>query len=198
MSENIKDGKMDVMGINIDISQVLGQKIIDQQIAQMSDEDMKTILSYISSDLFNETSVYNYDTGERVKKLIIKERTKDQWGNYKEKEIPIGELIKNQFNSRIKDELSKKIEEIIASTDYQKKIDEIANELVDYSINGYKDDMKTRIRERLIGNVMDESPKYCGQPLLALINQEIDKRMYRQKICFIGGLYERDNNKYTR
>ena len=179
MSENIKDGKMDVMGINIDITQVLGQKIIDQYIAQMSDEDMKKILSYISNDLFNETSVYNYDTGETVKKLIIKERTKDQWGNYKEKEIPIGELIKNQFNSRIKEELSKKVEEIIASTDYQKKIDEIANELVDYSINGYKDDMKARIRERLIGNVMDESPKYCGQPLLALINEEIDKRMYR-------------------
>ena len=86
---------------------------------------------------------------------------------------------KSQFNSRIKEELSNKIEEIIASTDYQKKIDEIANELVDYSINGYKDDMKARIRERLIGNVMDESPKYCGQPLLALINEEIDKRMYR-------------------
>ena len=113
MSENIKDGKMDVMGINIDISQVLGQKIIDQYIAQMSDEDMKTILSYISSDLFNETSVYNQDTGEKVQKLSIKERTKDQWGNYKGNEIPIGELIKKQFNSRIKEELSKKIEEII-------------------------------------------------------------------------------------
>ena len=57
MSENIKDGKMDVMGINIDISQVLGQKIVDQYIAQLSDEDMQTILSYISSDLFNETYV---------------------------------------------------------------------------------------------------------------------------------------------
>ena len=94
MSENIKDGKMDVMGINIDISQVLGQKIIDQYIAQMSDEDIQTILSYISSDLFNETSIYNYDTGETVKKLIIKQRTKDQWGYYKEKEIPIGNLLR--------------------------------------------------------------------------------------------------------
>ena len=45
------------MGINIDISQVLGQKIVDQYIAQLSDEDMQTILSYISSDLFNETYV---------------------------------------------------------------------------------------------------------------------------------------------
>lgn len=179
MSENIKDGKMDVMGINIDISQVLGQKIVDQYIAQLSDEDMQTILSYISSDLFNESSVYNYETGDTVKKLVIKQRTKDQWGSYKEKEIPIGELIKDQFNSRIKEELSKKVEEIITSSDYQKKIDEIANELVDYSINGYKDDMKARIRERLIGNVMNESAQYCGVSLLSLINHEIDKRMYR-------------------
>lgn len=121
MSENIKDGKVDVMGINIDISQVLGQKIVDQYIAQLKDEDVKTLMKYISEDLFTST----YDD-----KLIIKERTKDQWGNYREKEIPIGELIKNQFNSRIKEELSKKIENIIASMDYQKKIEEIANELV--------------------------------------------------------------------
>ena len=73
----------------------------------------------------------------------------------------------------------KKLSQLGTLTIYQKKIDEIANELVDYSINGYKDDMKARIRERLIGNVMDESPKYCGQSLLALINEEIDKRMYR-------------------
>lgn len=168
MSENIKDGKVDVMGINIDISQVLGQKIVDQYIAQLKDEDIKTLMEYISEDLFTST----YDD-----KLVIKRREKDQWGSYREKEIPIGELIKNQFNSRIKEELSKKVEDIIASTDYQKKIEEIANELVDYSINGYKEDMKNRVRERLIGNVMDESPQYCGIPLTVLINQEIDKRI---------------------
>lgn len=168
MSENIKSGKVDVMGINIDISQVLGQKIVDQYIAQLKDEDIKTLMEYISEDLFTST----YDG-----RLVIKRREKDQWGNYRDKEIPIGELIKNQFNSRIKEELSKKIEEIIASTDYQKKIEEIANDLVDYSIDGYKEDMKNRIRERLIGNVMDGSPQYCGVPLTVLINQEIDKRI---------------------
>lgn len=175
----IKCGKMDVMGINIDISQVLGQKIVDQYIAQLSDEDMQTILSYISSDLFEETSVYNYDTGEKVKKLIIKQREKDKWGNYKDRETPIGDLIKDQFNSRIKEELTKKVEEIIASSDYQKKIEEIANELIDYSINGYKEDMKSRIRERLVGNVLNESVNYCGISLISIINQEIDKRLYR-------------------
>lgn len=179
MSENIKDGKVEVMGINIDISQVLGQKIVDQYIAQLKDENIKELLSYISSDLFYETSVFNYETGEQVKTLKVKERKKDQWGNYIDREIPIGELIKNQFNERIKEELKKKVEEIITSTDYKKKIEEIANELVDYSINGYKEDMKNRIRERLIGNVMDEVPQYCGVSLINLINQLIDNRIRR-------------------
>lgn len=156
------------MGINIDISQVLGQKVVDQYLAQLRDEDIENLMKYISEDLFTQT----YDN-----KLIIKRREKDSWGSYKTKEIPIGELIKNQFNERIKEELSKKVEEIITSTDYQKKIDEIANELVDYSINGYKEDMKSRIIERLVGNVIDSTPYYCGNSLLDLINQAIDMRL---------------------
>lgn len=178
MSENIRDGKMDIMGVNIDISQVLGDKIVDQYLAQLTEENMQEILSYISSDLFKEDSIYNFETGEKVKKLVIKTRTKNDWGSYNEKEIPIGELIKNYFNDRIKEELKKKVEEIIASTDYQEKIEEIANELIDYSINGYKEDMKNRIRERLVGNIMDEQPNYCGVSLLELIRTEISKQIH--------------------
>ena len=59
----------------------------------------------------------------------------------------------------------------------QEKIEEIANELVDYSINGYKEDMKNRVRERLVGNIMNDSPNYSGISLLEIINHEIDKRM---------------------
>lgn len=178
MSENIRDGKMDIMGVNIDISQVLGDKIVDQYLAQLTEENMQEILTYISSDLFKEDSIYNIETGERVKKLVIKTRTKNEWGNYIEKEIPIGELIKNYFNDRINEELKKKVEEIIASTDYQEKIEEIANELIDYSINGYKEDMKNRIRERLVGNIMDDQPKYCGVSLLDIIRNEISKQIH--------------------
>lgn len=31
----------------------------------------------------------------------------------------------------------------------------------------------------MIGNIMDESPKYGGQSLLSIINYEIDKRIIR-------------------
>lgn len=177
MSEQINNGKMEVMGINIDISQVLGQKIVDQYIAQLTEENMKTIMDYISADLFSEISVYNYDLNERVKKLVIKERAKDNWGNYKDKEIPIGELIKKHFNNRINEELKAKVEEIIATDDYKQKIEDIANELVDYSINGYKEDMKNRIRQRLVNNVLDEQPYYYGMSLREIINNEINNRL---------------------
>jgi hypothetical protein len=177
MSEQINNGKMEVMGINIDISQVLGQKIVDQYIAQLTEENIKTIMDYISADLFSEISVYNYDIGEMVKKLVIKERAKDNWGNYKGNEIPIGELIKRHFNNRINEELKAKVEEIIESTDYKQKVEDIANELVDYSINGYKEDMKARIRQRLVNNVIDNEPYYYGMNLRDLINREIDNRL---------------------
>ena len=173
----MENGKMDVIGINIDISQVLCQKIIDQYMAQLSEDNMRELMNYISSDLFTTTSFYDWDKNEQVTKMVVKQRIKDQWGNYKDKDIPIGELIKRQFNERIKEELNKKVEEIVASTDYQKKIDDIANELVDYSVNGYKEDMKNRIRERLVGNVMDCQPYYGGVSLQCIINQEIDRRM---------------------
>lgn len=178
----MENGKIDVMGINIDISQVLGQKIVDQYIAQLTEEDMKTIMDFISKDFFvkKEQSIFNYDTSKYDTKTVtyVKEREKDNWGNYKTRELTIGELIKNQFNNRIREELTKKVEEIIATTDYQEKIEQIANELVDYSVNGYKEDMKNRIRERLVGNVMDATPYYGGIDLLYLINSEIDKRIH--------------------
>lgn len=177
----MENGKLDVMGINIDISQVLGQKIIDQYIAQLTEDDMKTIMDFISQDFFIKKSqqVFNYDTNKYDTKMIayVKEREKNQWGSYKTNEMTIGELIKQQFNKRISEELTKKVEEIIATSDYQEKIEQIANELINYSINGYKEDMKNRIRERLVGNVMDATPYYDGIDLKYLINEEIDKRI---------------------
>ncbi len=178
---NIENGKMDVMGINIDISQVLGQKIVDQYIAQLTEEDMNTIMDYISQDFFvkKNQSVFNYDTNKYDYKMVacVKEREKNQWGGYNTNEMTIGELIKKQFNNRISEELTKKVEEIIATDDYKEKIEQIANELVDYSVNGYKEDMKNRIRERLVGNVMDAAPYYDGVNLRYLIQEEINKRL---------------------
>lgn len=180
-SLHMNDGKMNVMGINVDISQILGQKIIDQYIAQLTEDDMQTIMDFISANFFvkKDQAIFNFETNQYDHKMIayVKEREKDNWGNYRSRDMTIGELIQQQFNARIKEELTKKVEEIIATADYKEKIEQIANELVDYSINGYKEDMKNRIRERLVGNVLDDVPYYNGIDLRYIINEEISKRM---------------------
>lgn len=177
----MENGKIDVAGINIDISQILGQKIVDQYIAQLTEEDMQTILDFISQDFFvkKKQNIFNYDTNQYDTKMVayVKEREKDNWGYYKTKDLTIGELIKSKFNEKIREELTKKIEEIVATSDYQEKIEQIANELVDYSISGYKADMKNRIRERLVGNIMDAAPYYDGVNLRYLIQDEVNRML---------------------
>ena len=74
--------------------------------------------------------------------------------------------------------LKNKVEEIIASTDYKKKIEDLANEIVDFSINGYKEAMKNRIVERMVGNVLDAQPYFSGQSLVQIINEVIDSRLH--------------------
>ena len=178
MSEAIKNGEMNVMGINIDISQVLGEKIIDQYLAQLKEEDMETLLKYISSDLFTEYTDYSDPILAKRLKVSERKKIKNSWGEvrYETDELTLGELVKNRFNKRIKEELMKKIEEIVASDDYKEKINSIAEEIVEYSINGYKEDLKAALKQKLVHNVLDPEPMYGGQPLSILINQIIDER----------------------
>ena len=141
---------------------------------------MQKIIEHISSDLFETVKTHNWETGEFnvTNKVRVQREEKGYYSGtkYVTDEYAIGNLIKKLFNQRIKEELTKKVEEIIASADYQSKIDDIANELVEYSINGYKEDMKARIRERLVNNVVDPSPYYGGINLRSIINQEINNR----------------------
>lgn len=177
----MENGKMDVMGINIDISQVLGQKIVDQYIAKLTEEDMNAVMDFISADFLvkKENKVFNYDTKQYDTNMVVtvKESEKDFYGRPKTSQHTIGELIRNQFNERIKEELTKKVEEIIATADYKEKIEQIANELIDYSVNGYREDMKNRIRERLSGNVLDASPSYGGVSIQYLIEEVLNRRL---------------------
>lgn len=169
MSEEIKNGKVDVMGINIDISQVLGQKIVDQYMAELTEDDVKKLMDYISDDLWTKT----WDN-----KTVVKVREKDNWGSYKTKELPIGEIVKNQFNERIKEELKAKCEEIVSTQDFKDKVEQIANEIIEYMTEGYKEDLKERIKERMLNSV-NAQPVYGGISLLGIINQEINNRMMR-------------------
>lgn len=168
-------GQVNMMGLNIDLSKTIGDMLADQYIAQLTPENVKTLMDFITQDLFTPGSRYDSVEGVYKNVLVVKEGKKNNWGEIIK--YSIGEMIRTEFNKRIEKELIKKVEEIIATTDYQERIDKIANDLVDYSITGYADDMKNRIRERLVGGVIDPYPTYGGMNLKELIHQCINERM---------------------
>ena len=175
ITPNLPEGNVNMMGINIDISKTIGNTIAEQYLAQLSPELMEVLMNFITSDLFATQSRYDYTEGITKEIQIVKESKKNSWGNIEK--YSIGDLIKEKFNKRIEEELKKKVEEIIASADYQERIDKIANELVEYSINGYANDMKERILERLVGNTMNPYPSYEGRDLRSIIHDCINERI---------------------
>ena len=158
-------GQIEVAGINIDISSILGNNIIDQYIAQLDDKAIKVIMDHISEDLFEPSSEFGHD---KAPKLKYTRKSSNYYYNSNNTEF-IADIVKNLFNKRIKEELLKKVDEIIASDDYQKRIEEIARDIIEYSINGYKEEMAKRICERLVGNVLDPQPNYDGKSLNEII-----------------------------
>lgn len=171
-------GKGEVLGLEMQFSKMLGDVIVENYINNLSEDDMKLITDFITQDLFEYKRDWSSNNPEAMKKFV-KENWKEgsSWSSREVKSI--GTQIKEMFNARIKEELQKKIEEIVKSSDYQEKIDSIANEIVDYCINGYKEDLKNSIREKLIGNVMNNNQYYGGNSLTEVIHEVVESYIRR-------------------
>ena len=173
MSESIsKDeyGKAKVLGIDIQFSKILNDSIVENFLSQITEEDMKLLFEYITQDLFDYKRK-SYDSDE-MQKIVKQDWTSGNgWNSTTYKSL--GTEVKERFNQRFKEELEKKIAEIIATDEYSKKIDEMAHEIIDYSVKGYKEDLKQSIREKMIGNVMGNSQSYGGEDLTYVIHQVV-------------------------
>ena len=172
---HVKYDNEQVLGLELQFSKMLGDVIVENYLKSISEEDMKLIIDHMTSDLFEEIKDWN---GNKVKR--VKDNWKEDKGYYNSNTvISVGNKIKEMFNQKVKEELKLKIEEIIKSTEYQEKIVMMAQDIVDYSIEGYKEDLKQSIREKMIGNVMGNSQYYGGTNLIDVINMVIDNRLPR-------------------
>jgi hypothetical protein len=178
-----KYGSGQVLGLEVQFSKMLGDTIVEQYLKQITEDDMNLIIEYMTKDLFDYKTKHDYSTGEDIVTKIVKEdweKTKNSGYGWRDTEtvISIGSQVKEMFNNRFKDLMKEKIEEILKSDEYQKKVDEVAHDVIDYCVEGYKVDLMNSIREKLIGNVMHNEPYYGGVGLKTLINQAIDNRMH--------------------
>ena len=165
----MEKGKLNAMGMDINISEVIGSKIVDQWLATISEDDMALILKAIDEEAFGHT----YDDH----KYFVKEK-KNGTGYYAQSEVtPLWREIQKRFQEKFCDQIMDKMIEVMDSEAYKKRVDEIAQEIMDYAVEGYANDLKSRVNERLVGNVLDGAPRYDGLSISEIVAMEISKRI---------------------
>lgn len=165
---NIKDGKLNVMGVDVNISQTLGQMICSQYLSSISESDMEKILNFMDEDVF-DTDKY---TG--VKKV----RTRS--GSYCY-DNELMDNIKTEFAKEFKEQVKNTLVSRMESPEFKKKMESFADDIISYAIDGFKEDIASRIRTALVDNLFSSNPTIpaTGESLYSIINSVIDARFCR-------------------
>jgi len=166
MVDEEKKSYEEMFGVNLDISTVLSGEIVKRFMAQITSEQMQNILDDISKDAFNK----KYDGTLEIK------MEEDRRG-YGFSSKTLGSIVKERFNEQVKDDLMKECLKIIETKDYKDKIHAWAEEMVDYCTEGYKNDLKQALYNKLVGNVVNmesiDMMRFNGNNLKSIIQSEI-------------------------
>lgn len=166
----MEKGKLNAMGMDINISEVIGSKIVDQWLAAISEDDMALILKAIDEEAFGHT----YDDH----KYFVKKKKNGDGYYARTEETPLWREIQKRFQEKFCDQIINKMNEMIESEEYKKRVEKIAQEIMDYAVEGYTKDIKERVKERLVGNVIDSSPNFGGISLGMIVAEEIRRQIH--------------------
>ena len=154
-------GNLNLLGMQVKISDIIGDKIVDQFMATITPEQMENITKVLFNEVFKQydKNEYDYDTKEYKKVACTEFKTEtvtsNNWGRETREPTPIYNRAKSTLLSKYSDMISKKVEEYLNSDEYKAKAEEIAKDIVDYAIEGYKEDIIEGIRRRLVLPVTD-------------------------------------------
>lgn len=190
VTTNTKEGKVNVLGMDFQISDLVGDQIVAKWIAQLSEEDMQLIYDGIDKILFDvdEHKSYNYETHEYEKHpekfLSIEREVKDNtWSSSTHKEYkPLYTIVSERIRDQMCTDIMKRTEEIINSEAYKEKVENIANNIIDDITTGYYEAVKEGIMHKLVGDTLlpgdSQYQRYFGMPLSVLIQDEIQKMIH--------------------
>lgn len=163
--ENIYDnGKVNVAGINIDITQILGAEIVNNYMSQITPEMMQIIFDHLTEEIWAK------DYG---KEKYTKLKTTYGWDS-KPNYPQVIEVAKRIFNEMIKDDIVKEISNYCKSDEYKQKAKAIAKEILDYAIDGYKKDIMEMLRRKLVIEPFD--PNYLEEKFATIIEAYLQSR----------------------
>lgn len=172
---SLENMNLNLNGLEVKLAAALGDVLIGEYYKKLTDDDKKLIFDKIDDELFSHSIFSNSSEDNKYFKTST-----EVTGYYGRKEIadtPLYAYIKKKIQDVLCEDIEKKINEIIISDEYKNQVDSIANEIVDYATEGYKKDLKDRIRERLVDNVIATEPCYNKMPLKTIIHECINERL---------------------
>ena len=171
----VNNGYMNLMGMEVKISDIIGDKLVDQFIATISPEQMEEITKELFKEVFEEVVREEFDTTDnKYKKIKSVKFKKDQytkgWNSYTE-DTPVYARAKNTIKIKYTNMIEDKIAEYMNSDEYLEKASHTAKEIADYALEGYKEDVIKSVRDRLVEPVIQ--PNYGYMNIREVVQQEI-------------------------
>ena len=105
-------------------------------------------------------------------KYVLNFQKRDSYYNSKSEAPAIAQYARKQLEEKLKEDIAKKIEEIVETDEYKKRAEEIAQEIVEYATEGYKKDMIARVKARLVEDPLS-SDFFGGINIRSIIREEI-------------------------
>lgn len=159
--KDMKDGKVNLAGFNIDLSKILGEKISEEFLSIITTDHLQVIYDYMIDDIWN-TDFKN------------KPSLKYKYGSYGSKKAPdIAIYAKSELENAIKKSIEEKILEYANSEEYKLKAEKIAKDIMDYAVNGYKEDMINILRKRLLTFNVIPDFEYASTYNTEILNERI-------------------------
>lgn len=104
----LEDGTLNALGVDIKISDILGEKIVNQWMAQISEEDMQLIFDTI------EKEVFRHDYKDE-KYFVTQVEGKTNWGNSTMEDTPIWKYVQQLYAKKFNEKILAKVDEILLS-----------------------------------------------------------------------------------
>lgn len=169
-----ENGNVNMFGLDISISDIIGEKIVDKWFSQITPEDMNLIFKAVEDEIFSHG--YNDEKFFKTTRSV----KSSGWGCSSTEETPIWRTTKARFATKYNEIILSKVDEILSSKEYQDRAMQIAKDIVDYATEGYKKDLQQRVYERLVTNTSDTSAYYInGKTLQECIRDTVAEMLPR-------------------
>ena len=172
------NNQMNILGMEFSVSDILGKTIIEQWKNQLTEEDMKKIYDGIDSLVYQMKTESRYDPEKeryeeiKFKEIAIEQVTKDRWGSETRSVTPIFTVAEKHLKEIMANDILTKLDEITQSDKYKKRIEELANNILDELIDNYKERLIDNFMHKFIGDTITPNPYYYGGIDLRTIVQE--------------------------